>query len=258
MALRSSRQDLSSVVESATRKLHADLLRDASPGMEHKDPRKCSPALKTTDDDMNVTATKTVENRTNLERCDMLSHFTGAAPMTTNRHNRPSDGKQALSVPHDGPSARDAPEHRGSDTPETVLADAKMVGIPECGFATRAKIVRAFGAGRFGRVNLIRMEIGDECRVFAAKYYENVDGCESTGDTFTRVLNAFSAVHHRCLATVLYYQKAVRGSGPIIATGYFEFGSLNSLLNDVRGGNRVGIWTPTARVLVICGIVCGL
>jgi serine/threonine protein kinase len=132
------------------------------------------------------------------------------------------------------------------------------VGICEYDFATRAKIVREIGSGRFGTVNLIQMEIEAEVRRFAAKYYEYDSGSETKLDEFAKLLGAFSSVDHPCLANVLHYQKPVRDSGPIIATEYFEFGSLDLLLNDVRGGRRVEIWTPTAQVLVICGIVSGL
>jgi serine/threonine protein kinase len=150
-----------------------------------------------------------------------------------------------------------------ADVPTTSAAEAHVdntavLGIRECDFTSRSLIVREHGTGRFGPVNLIRMEIGDEWKLFAAKYYEYVDEFEKKEIEFGRVLSAFNAVRHPCLTTVLYYQKPARGSGPIIATEYFDFGSLDSLLNDVRGGKRVEIWTPTARVLVVCGIVCGL
>jgi serine/threonine protein kinase len=146
-----------------------------------------------------------------------------------------------------------------NSTAQADVGTAKVIGIHESDFATRARIVRKLGAGtRFGPVNLIRMQIGDESKLFAAKYYEYKDGCENLGDEFASVLNAFNAARHPCLANVLCYQNPVRGAGPIIATEYFEFGSLDSLLNDVRGGKRTELWTPTARVLVICGIVSGL
>jgi serine/threonine protein kinase len=103
------------------------------------------------------------------------------------------------------------------------------------------------------------MEIEGEWKVFAAKYYEYEDGCEELGDTFIEVLNAFCCVHHPCLAAVLYYQKPDYGRGPIIATEYFEGGSLDSLLTRIRGGKeKVDFWTPSTRVIIICGIVQGL
>jgi serine/threonine protein kinase len=162
-------------------------------------------------------------------------------------------------------SAGSAPAVAGEEaqTHENITADGEEPCVQnsaedehECDLATRAGIVREIGTGRFGPVNLIRMEIGGQWKVFAAKYYEYEDGCEELGDTFMNVLNAFGRVDHHCLARVLYYQKPVYGRGPIIATEYFETGSLDSILNRVRGGKeKVDFWTPSTRVIIICGIV---
>jgi serine/threonine protein kinase len=119
-------------------------------------------------------------------------------------------------------------------------------------------MVREIGTVRFGPVNLIRMEIGGQEKFFAAKYYEYEDGCEELGDKFVEVLKAFGRVDHPCLANVLYYQKPVRGRGPIIATEYCEEGSINSVLNRVRGGEKIGFWTSSTRVAIICDIARGL
>jgi hypothetical protein len=131
-------------------------------------------------------------------------------------------------------------------------------GMQECDFAKTAVIDTGFRSGRFGHVNLIRMEIGCTWKIFAAKFSEWQDGCEELGNTFVGVLNLFSHVDHACVEKVLYYQKPARGRGPTIAPAYSEGGSLHALLNGVRGGKeRVDVWTPTARVIIICGIVQG-
>jgi serine/threonine protein kinase len=103
------------------------------------------------------------------------------------------------------------------------------------------------------------MEIRGQERLFAAKYYEYENGCEEFGGKFIDVLNAFCRVDHPCLPHDLYYQRPARGRGSIIAVEYYEGGSLDSLLNRVRGGKeKVHFWTPSTRVIVICGIVARL
>jgi serine/threonine protein kinase len=131
--------------------------------------------------------------------------------------------------------------------------------MSESDFAASAVLMREIGTGRFGSVSMYRMEIEGQWKVFAAKYYEYADGCEKLGDTFVDVLNAFSRVDHPCIPNVLCFQKPVHGRGPIIATEYFEGGSLDSVLNRVRGRkDKIHFWTPTTRVIIICGIVRGL
>jgi hypothetical protein len=168
------------------------------------------------------------------------------------------DNDSTVSEGKYNPSLRE-PETAGIEQSDlSNLVALNTEGMQECDFAVTAVIERELGAVRFGSLNLIRMAIGGRWRFFAAKYYEYEDGCEELGDSFVDALNAFRLADHPCLAHILYYQKPGLARGPIIATEYFATGSLNLLLKDVRGGKRTELWTPSIRVIIICGIVRGL
>jgi serine/threonine protein kinase len=130
--------------------------------------------------------------------------------------------------------------------------------VCEYEFSKRCRIIREIGTGRYGTVRLVRLLFGDEWKEIAVKYYEYGNGAEEFGNQMETIVKSFDVVDHPCLARVLCYQKPLLDVGPIIGTEYYGNGSLDSLLQDVRGGKRTDIWTPTNRVITVCSIVYGL
>jgi serine/threonine protein kinase len=121
-------------------------------------------------------------------------------------------------------------------------------------FELAVRICLKFPRGCFGTVHFVRIR----SKFFGAKYYQYEEGSEALDNKFTDVLTAFSRVDRRCLADVLYYQKPVRGRGPIVAWQWLSSSSLAGLLNRVRRGAQIAFWTSSTRVIIICGIACGL
>jgi hypothetical protein len=101
------------------------------------------------------------------------------------------------------------PDQSTNVTDDDIQVNVEVTNAGEiCEYDFALKFERGIGVGHFDDVNLIRMEIGGQWKVFAAKDYRYEDGCEELGDVFLEALKeAFARIDHPCFAKVLYYQQ---------------------------------------------------
>jgi serine/threonine protein kinase len=116
-------------------------------------------------------------------------------------------------------------------------------------------------SGRHGAVRRRQVRLAREFGDFAAKLYEREESQEYDIEDFNDIIEEFGGLQDPCLARIVFAEPPTTEMGPVVWTDYFESpwgSSLARYLKQLRAGGNVRRFSPTERVLVVCGMVLGL